>query len=101
MSDLSNLSLEDLQAEMARRAADANAAASSAARSTLASGAVGDVGAPDIHPMDLARKAIADGLNIQHRSHADALALGVAQIMNAAVRGDVRANYTGRTAPGA
>ncbi len=100
MSDFDSFDTDELAAELARRQNDANAAAATAARSSLASGAIGDVGAPDPHPMDLARQAIEDGLS-KGRSRHEAVALGVAQVLNAALRGDTRTRYTGRTEPGA
>lgn len=90
-----------LQAAQVATQNDALAAAATAARSGLAAGGVGDVGAPDVHPMVLAKQAINDGVTKQHLSRQDAVALGVAQIMNAAVKGDPRVNYVGRVAPGA
>ena len=95
---------DQLAAELAaRRAAqhDASAADASAARANLASGGTGDVGAPDLHPHLLAKQAVNDGLTKQGLSHDEALALGVAQLANAALRGDVRAGYHGRVEPGA
>lgn len=90
-----------LQAAQLATAGDAAAAAATAARQLVTSGAVGDPTVPDVHPMDLAKQAIADGINKQHLSVQQAMALGVAQIMNGAARGDQRVNYGGRVAPGA
>lgn len=99
MSDISTYTVAQLEAELARQAGDEQAAAASTARAHLASGATGDVPPATPHPNDLAKLAIRDGLETG-RSRAEALALGVAQILNAAIRGDTRANYTGRTDPG-
>lgn len=90
-----------LQAAQLAAQGDAEAAAAVAARQLLTSGATGDPTVPDVHPTVLAKKAIADGINTQHLSVSQAMALGVAQIMNAAAKGDTRVNYVGRTAPGA
>lgn len=76
--------------------ADIQAATDS--RVLVASGATGDVGAPDIHPKDLARQAIHDGLSRRHLSRDESVALGVAEIFKAAERGDTRVHYVGLTA---
>ena len=114
-NDYDDITTDDLTAEIERRqsaarrvlgiadprdTADAATAASVAARSGLASGGVGDVGAVGPHPRELARRAIHEAMNVQHLGRQEAIALGVAQVVNAALRGDERAKYKGRTEPG-
>lgn len=87
-------------AMQAAQLAQGQDAAATAARSALAAGGTGDTGLPDVHPMDLAMRAIEDGVTKDHLSRAEAMARGVAMIMNGAIKGDPRVNYTGRVAPG-
>ena len=102
-----NFTDDELAAEMAtRRAAAAQASGDAAttaavnARHGLSSGGTGDVPAAGPHPMELAKAAISDAIYNKHQSREQAVALGIAQVMSAAARGDDRVRYRGRVEPG-
>lgn len=84
----------------ARAELDAATAAATAARTGLSSGGVGDVPPASPHPVQMAKAAIQNAMNIEHRSREEAVAVGIGVIMSAAARNDPRVNYTGRTEPG-